>query len=57
MNFEMVFHPALCIALVLVIGIVIGIVSTIVVMIKENRALEEELDVKNKLINKSNGKQ
>ena len=52
MNYEMIYHPAVCIALVLVIGIIIGIVSTIVLMVQENRALAKELDAKNKILNK-----
>ena len=52
MNYEMIYHPAVCIALVLVIGIIIGVISTIVLMIKENRALTKELDAKNKILNK-----
>lgn len=52
MNYEMIYHPAVCIALVLVIGIIIGVISTIVLMIKENRSLAKELDAKNKILNK-----
>ena len=52
MNYELIYHPAVCIALVLVIGIIIGVISTIVLMIKENRVLAKELDAKNKILNK-----
>ena len=52
MNYELIYHPAVCIALVLVIGIIIGVISTIVLMIKENRALAKELDAKNKILTK-----
>ena len=54
MNYELIYHPAVCIALVLVIGIIIGVISTIVLMIKENRELSKELDAKNKILNKRN---
>ena len=52
MNYELIYHPAVCIALILVIGIIIGVISTIVLMIKENRVLAKELDAKNKILNK-----
>jgi uncharacterized membrane-anchored protein YhcB (DUF1043 family) len=56
MNYEMIYHPAVCIALILVVGIIIGATSTIVLMIKDNRELEKELDIKNKIINKRDSK-
>jgi uncharacterized membrane-anchored protein YhcB (DUF1043 family) len=56
MNYEMIYHPAVCIALILVIGIIIGVISTIALMIKDNRELEKELDIKNKIINKRDSK-
>ena len=52
MIYELIYHPAVCIALVLVIGIIIGVISTIVLMIKQNRELTKELDAKNKILNK-----
>ena len=52
MNYELIYHPAVCIALILVIGIIIGVISTIVLMIKENKALAKELDAKNKILKK-----
>ena len=52
MNYELIYHPAVCIALILVIGIIIGVISTIVLMIKVNRAFTKELDAKNKILNK-----
>ena len=54
MEYTNIFEPLLIIFLSLLAGLLIGSIGTFYVMIKEHKAMQEEIDAKNRALDKIN---